>query len=70
MGSVIIAVMIFYLRTRSQAIQNTGLIVGQDVMSPIEQIPNITQRLTQQAQGSYDPTGSTATSASYPGVLT
>lgn len=46
-----------------------GLEVGQDVMAPVEQIPNITQRLVQQYDGTYDPSGSTATSASYPGVL-
>lgn len=72
MGAVIISVILLYVRNNSSKFKSfygPGLEVQQDVSAPIEQIPNITQRLNQQAAGSYDPAGSTATSASYTGVL-
>lgn len=72
MGSVIIAVILFYIRSKDTGVKTytgPGLVTRQDVSAPVEQIPNITQRLVQQAAGSYDPAGSTATSASYTGVI-
>lgn len=71
-GAVIISVILLFIRnnhSKFKSFYGPGLEVSQDVSSPIEQIPNITQRLNQQAAGSYDPAGSTATAASYTGVI-
>jgi len=69
-GCVAVAGAIILIRTKSNAtITGPGLVVGQDYISPIEQIPNITQRLLQQHAGTYDPAGSSATYTSHPGVI-
>lgn len=70
LGCVIIAVAIFLIRSKQTgAINAPGLLVEQDPVAALELLPNITQRINQQAAGTYDPSGSTATSASYPGVI-
>src|SRR5690348_6275663 len=57
LGAVIISVVLFYIRKKDafKSFYGPGLEVHQDVSAPIEQIPNVTQRLNQQAAGSYDP---------------
>ena len=60
------ALAILFLRNRDTV---QGVVVGQDAISPVEQIPNITQRLIQQADGSYDPSGSSMHYPTYPGLV-
>lgn len=67
MGAVIVSVIIYYIRTKQQVV--TGPVVMQDVNAPIEQIPNITQRLVQQYEDTYTPEGSAMRYPSYPGVI-
>lgn len=70
MGAVIVSVIVFYIRTKDRGvITGPGLVSHQDPFAPIEQIPNITQRLNQQFEGTYTPEGSAMRYPSYPGVI-